>query len=45
LFEIFGSVVSTTLEPIRNPVTGEAHRAISNRNSYARFAAVDWSNA
>ena len=61
-------------EPIRNPVTGEEHRAqirlpngfeykeaevgncvenyakvgdkvISNRNSYAQFAAVDWSNA
>jgi hypothetical protein len=63
-----------TVEPIRNPVTGEEHRAliklpngfeykeaemancvenhaklgnkvISNRNSYAQFAAVDWSNA
>jgi hypothetical protein len=104
LFEIFSSVVSTTLdpiyvpidlssdrdkrvahlkvpglgefrvEPIRNPVTGEEHRAIislpngfeykeaemgnclensarlgdkiiSNKNSYAQFAAVDWSNA
>lgn len=61
------------VEPIRNPVTGEEHRAIiklpngfeyteaemgnclenhaklgdkviSNRNSYAQFAAVDWSN-
>ena len=61
-------------EPIRNPVTGEEHRAlinlpngfeykeaemanclegyakvgdkvISNTNSYAQFAAVDWSNA
>jgi hypothetical protein len=104
LFEIFASVVPTTLdpifvpiqleadrstrtarlhvpglgdfkaEPIRNPVTGEEHRALielpngfeykvaemancvenratlgattfSNRNSYAQFAAVDWSNA
>ena len=62
------------VEPIKNPVTGEEHRAliklpngfeykeaemgnclenharvgdkvISNRNSYAQFAAVDWSNA
>lgn len=62
------------IEPIRNPVTGEEHRAIiklpngfeykeaemancvenyaklgdkvmSNKNSYAQFAAVDWSNA
>ena len=62
------------VEPIRNPVTGEEHRAliklpdgfeykeaemgncvenhatiggkvISNKNSYAQFAAVDWSNA
>ena len=62
-----------TVEPIRNPVTGEEHRAliklpdgfeykeaemancienyaafggkvISNKNSYAQFAAVDWSN-
>jgi hypothetical protein len=62
------------VDPIRNPVTGEEHRAIiklpngfeykeaemgnclenyaklgdkviSNRNSYAQFAAVDWSNA
>jgi hypothetical protein len=62
------------VEPIRNPVTGEEHRAliklpngfeyneaemgnclenhatlagkvISNTNSYAHFAAVDWSNA
>jgi hypothetical protein len=62
------------IEPIRNPVTGEEHRAlitlpngfeykeaemgnclenyatvgdkiISNRNCYAQFAAVDWSNA
>ena len=62
------------VEPIRNPVTGEEHRAliklpngfefkeaeignclgnyakigdkiISNKNSYAHFAAVDWSNA
>ena len=62
------------IEPIKNPVTGEEHRAliklpngfeykeaemgnclenrvtlgdkiISNRNSYAQFAAVDWSNA
>lgn len=62
------------VEPIRNPVTGEEHRAIiklpngfeykeaemgnclenhaniggkiiSNRNSYAQFAAIDWSNA
>lgn len=62
------------IEPIRNPVTGEEHRAIiklptgfeykeaemgncvenyaklgdkviSNTNSYAQFAAVDWSNA
>lgn len=61
------------IEPIRNPVTGEEHRAliklpngfeykeaemgnclenyaklgdkvISNKNSYAQFAAVDWSN-
>jgi hypothetical protein len=61
------------VEPIRNPVTGEEHRAlinlpngfeykeaemancienhatvggrlISNTNSYAQFAAVDWSN-
>jgi hypothetical protein len=61
------------VEPIRNPVTGEEHRAlitlpngfefkeaemgncvenyaklddkvISNKNSYAQFAAVDWSN-
>ena len=60
--------------PIRNPVTGEEHRAliklpngfeykeaemgncveqyakiggkvISNTNSYAQFAAIDWSNA
>jgi hypothetical protein len=104
LFEIFASVVSTTLdtvyvpidlstdrntrvarlkvpglggfrvEPIKNPVTGEEHRAIirlpngfeykeaemgnclesyvtlgdkvmSNKNTYAQFAAVDWSNA
>ena len=103
-FEIFASVVSTTLapiyvpieltsdrdkrvagvkvpglgwftiEPIKNPVTGEEHRAlitlpngfefkeaemancvehyatlgdkvISNKNSYAQFAAVEWSNA
>ena len=103
-FEIFASVVKTTLEPmyvpielssdrdgrvaalnvpglgefrvepIRNPVTGETHRAIiklpdgfefkeaemancvehsaragdkviSNRNTYAQFAAVEWSNA
>jgi hypothetical protein len=62
------------VEPIRNPVTGEEHRAliklpngfeykeaemgncienyatlddkvISNKNSYAQFASVDWSNA
>ena len=62
------------VEPIKNPVTGEEHRAliklpngfeykeaemgnciehhatlgdkvISNRNSYAQFAAVDWTNA
>jgi hypothetical protein len=62
------------IDPIRNPVTGEEHRAIiklpagfefkeaemancldnyaqfggkviSNKNSYAQFAAVDWSNA
>ena len=62
------------VEPIKNPVTGEEHRAliklpngfeykeaemgnclehyaklgdkvISNKNSYAQFAAVDWSNA
>ena len=62
------------VEPIKNPVTGEEHRAIiklpagfeykeaemgncvenratiaghliSNTNSYAQFAAVDWSNA
>jgi len=62
------------VEPIKNPVTGEQHRAliklpngfeykeaemgncvenhatlgghvISNKNSYAQFAAVDWSNA
>lgn len=62
------------IEPIKNPVTGEEHRAlialpngfefkeaemgnclenyakvgdkvISNKNSYAQFAAVDWSNA
>ena len=62
------------VEPIRNPVTGEPHRAIiklpdgfeykeaemgncvenyaalgdkviANTNSYAQFAAVDWSNA
>ncbi|HET9467084.1 MAG TPA: DUF1326 domain-containing protein [Vicinamibacterales bacterium] len=62
------------IEPIKNPVTGEEHRAIiklpngfeykeaemgnclenyaklgdkiiSNRNTYAQFAAVDWSNA
>jgi hypothetical protein len=62
------------VEPIRNPVTGEEHRAliklpngfeykeaemgnclenyatlgdkiISNKNCYAQFAAVDWSNA
>ena len=104
LFEIFSSVVSTTLdpvfvpieftsdrdkrvarlsvpglgrfavEPIRNPVTGDEHRAIiklpdgfefkeaemanciehdatlgdkviSNTNSYAQFAAVEWTNA
>jgi hypothetical protein len=61
-------------EPIRNPVTGEEHRArlelpngfeykvaemanclelrvkigdktVSNRNSYAHFASVDWTNA
>ena len=61
-------------EPIRNPVTGEEHRAridlpngfeyklaemancvenratlgdkvISNRNSYAQFASIDWTNA
>lgn len=103
-FEIFASVVTTTLdptyvpielssdrdkrvaqlkvpglgefriEPIRNPVTGEEHRAlitlpngfefkeaemanclenyanlggklISNKNCYAQFAGVDWSNA
>jgi hypothetical protein len=103
-FEIFASVVKTTLEPmyvpielssdrdgrvaalnapglgqfrvepIRNPVTGKAHRAIiklpdgfefkeaemancvehsaragdkiiSNTNTYAQFAAVEWSNA
>jgi len=63
-----------TAEPIRNPVTGEEHRAridlpngfeykiaevanclenratigdtvISNKNSYAQFASVDWTNA
>ena len=63
-----------SVEPIKNPVTGEEHRAliklpngfeykeaemgncvgnyakvgdkvISNKNSYAQFAAVDWSNA
>lgn len=62
------------IEPIRNPVTGEEHRALitlpngfefkeaemgnclelyaklgdkllSNKNSYAQFAAIDWSNA
>ena len=62
------------VEPIKNPVTGEEHRAliklpngfeykeaemgnclenyaklgdkvIANRNCYAQFAAVDWSNA
>jgi hypothetical protein len=62
------------VEPIRNPVTGEEHRAliklpngfeykeaemanclehyaragdkvISNKNSYAQFAAIEWSNA
>jgi hypothetical protein len=62
------------IEPIKNPVTGEEHRAIiklpngfeykeaemgnclanhaaiggkviANKNSYAQFAAVDWSNA
>jgi hypothetical protein len=62
------------IEPIRNPVTGEEHRAliklpngfeykeaemgnclenyaklgdkvISNKNSHAQFAAIDWSNA
>ena len=61
-------------EPIKNPVTGEEHRAriqlpngfeykeaemgncvenratlgdktISNRNTYAQFASVDWTNA
>jgi hypothetical protein len=104
IFEIFASVVSTTLdplfvpitlesdrdkrvaylnvpglcelraEPIRNPVTGEEHRALiklpngfeykeaevgntvhlratvgdktyENQNTYAQFAAVEWSNA
>jgi hypothetical protein len=63
-----------SVEPIKNPVTGEEHRAaiklpngfeykeaemgnclenyaklgdkvISNKNSYAQFAAVEWSNA
>jgi hypothetical protein len=62
------------VEPIKNPVTGEEHRAlitlpngfefkeaemancvehyakagdkiISNKNAYAQFAAVEWSNA
>jgi hypothetical protein len=69
-----GGIGRFRVEPIKNPVTGEEHRAlirlpngfeykeaemgnclenyakvgdkvISNRNSYAQFAAVDWSNA
>ena len=68
-----GDLAEFSVEPIKNPVTGEEHRAliklpngfeykeaemgnclanfakvgdkvISNRNSYAQFAAVDWSN-
>lgn len=68
-----GDLAEFNVEPIKNPVTGEEHRAliklpngfeykeaemgnclsnfakvgdkvISNKNSYAQFAAVDWSN-